>query len=290
MFSSGALTEPPKFPVWQPLTFSGVADFARARWARLLLVQGLLAAFLVAAGLLFLGRCWFPVVTQATKDLTEFGTLKNARLAWPKSAALVLAENRFLGFVVDLEETGAAGRISDVQVVFARDRMHFISLLGPAYLPYPAGVEIDVSHPVLDPWWNAWRSAFYFGAGFAGALYLAVSWLALATLYTLPVRLLAWLAGRATSLGKCWRIAGAALLPGALWLGVALLLYAGAQLSLLGLLVAFALHFVVAWIYLIAAPFYLPRKSADPLADGANPFNSRAAAAEPAAPAAPPAR
>ena len=36
-FHRPALSEQPKPPVWQPLTFSGVAAFARARWTRLLL-------------------------------------------------------------------------------------------------------------------------------------------------------------------------------------------------------------------------------------------------------------
>ena len=280
-FHRAALSEQPKTPVWQPLTFNGVADFARARWTRLLLLQSIVAAFVVAVVLVVLGRCWFPVVTKAVPGLTEFGSVRGARLAWPKKEATVLAENRFLGLVVDLEESGTTGQIADVQVEFGRERIKLSAVLGYSALPYPEGVELELNRQVLDPWWNAWRPAFLFGGGLVAALFLFASWFALATLYALPVRVLAWFGGRAASLGKCWRLAAAALLPGAIWLGGALLLYAMEQLPLAGLGVAFGIHFAIAWVYLIGAPFCLPRKEADALSTGANPFTPTPAQSSP---------
>lgn len=281
--------ETPPLPVWQPLTFGGVAAFARARWTRLLLVQAVVAAVVAVAVLLVLGRGWFPVVTDAVRALTDFGSVRGGRLAWPKSEAVVLAENRWLGLALDLEETGEAGQVADLQVEFTRERIKLVSLLGYTSVPYPPGVEIALSRQVLDPWWNAWRPAFLFAGGLGTMAWLFVSWSLLATLYAVPVRVLAWLAGRVASPGKCWRLAAAALLPGALWMGGAILLYAAEQLSLAGLGLAFGVHFVIGWVYVVGAPFCLPRKDDEAPAAGANPFTPAApevkAEPPPAAPA-----
>ncbi|TXT43708.1 MAG: Uncharacterized protein FD140_4946 [Limisphaerales bacterium] len=286
MVSSGDLSEPSKPPVWQPLTFGGVAGFARVRWTRLLLLQGIVAALVAVNVVLLLGRGWFPVVTQAVQGLNDFGAVRGARLAWPAKEAVVLAENRFLGLVVDLEESGGTGQIADLQIEFSRERIKVVSLLGYTSLPYPGGVEIELNRQTLDPWWNAWRPAFMFGGAFGTMLFLFASWSALAVLYAVPVRVLAWFAGRAASPGKSWRVAAAALLPGAVWMGGAVFLYAVEQLSLVGLGAAFGLHFVVGWVYVLGAPFCLPRKDADPLATGTNPFTP-APAAEAQPPASP---
>lgn len=272
MVSSGTLTEPPKPPVWQPLTFGGVASFARARWARLLLLQAIVAVSVVAAVVLLLNRCWFPVVTQAVLNLGGFGAVRGGQLAWPGKEPLVLAENRFLGLVMDAEDSGGTGQVADVQVEFTRQRIKVVSLLGYTSLPYPPGVEIELNRPVLDPWWNAWRPAFVFGGGLATFLFLFINWFALATLFAVPVRMVAWLAGRTTSLGSCWRVAAAALLPGAVWVAAALLLYGLELLSLVGLGVAFGLHFAVDGVYLLGAPFCLPRKAEVGPAPAGNPF------------------
>lgn len=289
-FHRAAVSEPPKLPVWQPLTFGGVASFARARWTRLLLLQAIVAGFVAVTVVLFLGRCWFPVVTRAVQCLSDFGAVRGARLAWPAKEAVVLAENHFLGLVLDLDESGRTGQIADLQIEFARERIKLVSLLGYTSIPYPAGVEIELNRQTLDPWWNAWRPAFMFGGALATMLFLFASWTALAVLHAVPVRVLAWFAGRATSLGKCWRVGAAALLPGALWLGGAIFLYAVEQLPLVGLGVAFGLHFVVGWVYVLGAPFCLPRKDDDVLAPGANPFTPVPAAAPKAPPSpAPPA-
>ena len=99
--------------MWQPLTFSGVAAFARAPRGRLLLLQSLVAAFNVAVVVLLLLRGWFPVVNKAVQGLGDFGALRNARLAWPKTEAVVLAEKR--------ESDGPQSRISDA------NRLHFFA-------------------------------------------------------------------------------------------------------------------------------------------------------------------
>ena len=281
------MSEPPKLPVWQPLTFGGVASFARARWPRLLLLQSIVAAFVSVTVVVLLSRCWFPVLTQAVQGLNEFGTVRGGELGWPKGDAEVLAENHFLSLVVDLEASGSTGQTADLQIAFTRGRIRLASLFGYSSLPYPDGFEVELNRQSLDPSWNAWRPAFLFGGGLASALFLFASWFALATIYSLPIRVIAWLAGRSASLTKSWRVAAAALLPGALWMGGAVLLYATEQLSLVGLGVAFGFHFVFAWIYVVGAPFCLPRKDDDVLATGANPFTPTVGAAQPKTPVPP---
>lgn len=282
MVSSVDLIAQQKPPVWQPLSFGGVASFAHARWTRLLLVQSVVAVFVAIIVVVLLSKCWFPVVTQAVQGLSDFGAVRGARLAWPSTSAVVLAENRFLGLVVDLDETGSTGQVADLQVEFARERIKFVSLLGYASCPYLSGFEIELNRQTLDPWWNAWRPAFLFAAAFGTVPFLFLSWSMLAVFYAVPMRAIAWMAGRTASIGKCWRMAAAGQLPGAAWMGGAILLYAFQQLSLIGLGVAFGLHFVVSWVYVIGAPFFLPVKEVDALAAGANPFTPAPEAESPA--------
>jgi len=84
-------------------------------------------------------------------------------------------------------------------------------------------------------------------------------WLVLATLYSLPLRLLTFYYDRDVSWLGCWRMAGAAQLPGALLMSGGILLYGFNRLNLIGLLFAWLLHVVIAWIYVGIAPARLSR-------------------------------
>ncbi len=260
----------PQLPVWQPLTFGGVAAFSRAPVARLLVVQTAVAVWVAASVVFCLGTTWFPVMTKAIENLTQFGELRHGQLAWPTKEAVLLGENRFLGLVMDLEESGQTGQVADLQFEFGRTRIKLVSLLGYTSFPYDLGWVIELNRPVLNPWWGAWRPAIGFGAGLGTLAFLFTSWLALATLGCLPVRVLAWLAGRETTLGGSWRVAAAAWLPGSLWLGGAVLLYSAEQLSLVGLGLALGFYLLLGLVYGLVAPFRLPAKVPPP-AD-ANPF------------------
>lgn len=228
--------------------------------------------FIAATVLFMLGGRWFPVVSSAVRGLTDFGAVREGRLAWPKAEASMLAENRFLGLAVDVEETGAAGQVADLQIEFGRERIKFVSLLGYVSVPYPSGVVIEVNRAALDPWWSAWQSAFLFVAGVGTLAWLFLCWHVLGAVYAVPLGVLAWLAGRSVSPGKCWRVGAATLLPGALWMGGAIALYAAEQMSLVGLGIAFGLHLPLAWIYLVGAVFHLPRREAEAAVATLNPF------------------
>jgi hypothetical protein len=87
---------------------------------------------------------------------------------------------------------------------------------------------------------------------------LLLVWAVLAWTYCLPVWLVGFFANRELSLRGSGRLAGAALMPGALFLIAAILLYGLGALDLVHLLAAAAAHIVIGWIYLVAGPLAAP--------------------------------
>jgi hypothetical protein len=66
-------------------------------------------------------------------------------------------------------------------------------------------------------------------------------------------------------------LAAAAMAPSAVLMGAAIFLYGMHRLDLVSLLFALVLQVVVGWVYLLLAPFWLPRQSGA-AAGGINPF------------------
>jgi hypothetical protein len=87
-------------------------------------------------------------------------------------------------------------------------------------------------------------------------------WTFLATLYCLPAWLIGFFANRDCSLGGCWRMAGAALMPGALLLCAVVFLYGWGALDLVRLAAGGVAHLVLGWVYLIFSLLGLPRHPA----------------------------
>ena len=256
---------------WQPLTARGVAAFASATLGRLLLVQFIVA--LLAAGIVvwFVHRAWFPTIGEAIRGLPPEGEIRSGRLDWPGPSPECLAEGRFLALVVDLDHAGEARSPAHVQVEFGREDFKVYSLFGHIRSAYPRSRAVAFNQTELGPWWGAWAPpilAIVAGLVVAG---LMISWTCLATVYCLPVWLIGLFANRACSLGASWRLAGAALMPGALLMCVTLLTYGWGALDLVRLAAAGAVHFVVGWVYLVLSPLSLPPYQAA-TAEKANPF------------------
>jgi hypothetical protein len=255
---------------WQPLTMRGVAAFAGASLGRLLLVQFIVA--LVAAGSVvwFLHQAWFPTIGEAIRQLPPQGELRAGRLDWQGRTPSRLAEGRFLALLVDLDHGGEARSAAQVQVEFGRTDCKVFSLLGYVQGAYPPGWTVAFNRTDLGPWWGAWAPAIL--AVVAGLVVgvLMLSWAGLATVYCLPAWLVGFFANRALSLPGSWRLAGAALMPGALFLCAAIFLYGWGALDLVRLAVATAVHLVMSWIYLIVSPLCSPRRPA--AAAKENPF------------------
>jgi hypothetical protein len=264
-------TTPAPPAAWEPLTPRGVAAFARAPLLRLLLVQLLVA--LLAAGVTgwFLEEEWFPVVRAAIRQLPEQGEIRDQKLNWPGGLPAKLAGNHFLGLGVDLDHSGQLARESQIQVEFGRRDLRIIVPPGVVVVGYPPGWRIAFNRPELDSRWGAWEPELVVSATAIMMAGLLMSWAVMATIYCLPVRLITLYENRDLTWGQSWRLAGAALMPGALFLTFGLLLYGMSSMALMQLGVVWALHLMTGWIYLFLSPFFLPRHPAAGAARG-NPF------------------
>lgn len=256
---------------WQPLTPQGVAAFAEATLGRLLLVQAVFALMAAGAVIWFLHSAWFPVIEQAIRKLPEQGEVRGGRLNWMGDSPVVLAEGPLLAVAVDLEHEGSARSPAHVQLEFGRNDFQVFSILG--YLPeaYPADKALAFNRPAMEPWWGAWAPALLGLAAAATIAGLMVVWAALATLYCGPVWLVGFYSDRALSLKASWRLAGAALMPGALFMTAAILCYGLGGMDLVKLAVAGALHLVIGWIYVFIGPLACARRL-EKTAQKDNPF------------------
>jgi len=249
---------------WQPLTARGVAAFACAPFGRLLLVQLFVALLAAGTVVWFLHQCWFPTIGSAIQALPPHGMLRSGTLEWSGSSPTCLAEGRFLAFVVDLDHAGRARSPAHVQVECGRQDFKVYSLFGFAQRAYPRGPTVPFNRTDLGPWWGAWAPVLLAMAGGMVAGGAMVGWGVLATLYCLPAWLIGFFANRDCSLGGTWRMAGAALMPGALFLCAVILLYGLGALDLVRLAAGGAAHLLVGWAYLFFSVLGLPRHPAAP--------------------------
>jgi hypothetical protein len=264
-------TTPATPAAWEPLTPRGVAAFARASLWRLLLVQFMVALFAAGVTGWFLAEECFPVVRAAIQHLPDTGEIQDQRLDWHGSSPVRLAGNRFLGAGVDLDHTGQLARESQVQLEFGRRDVQIMVSPVKASMDYPEGWQIAFNRPELDSRWGAWESPLVVIAMLGTMAGLMVIWALLATIYCLPVKLITLYENRDLNWSQSWRLAGAALMPGALFLTFVLLLYALGLVGLLELALAWALHLVIGWIYLLISPFFLLRHPSAEAMRG-NPF------------------
>ena len=249
----------PSSPPWQPITFGGVAGFARASFGRLLIVQCIVALLVAGSASCFLAVAWFPVVEKAIARLPEKGTIRRGQLDWTGPSPCALAEATFLSIAVDVENSQPTGQSADVQLELHRNEFKIRSLFGYLAMGYPKDWTIALNRAEIEPRWGAWRPFLLVGIGAVAAIGLIAIWLVLATVYLLPLRLLTFYSDRDVSWLGCWLMAAAAQLPGALLMSGGILLYGFNRLDLIGLLFAWLLHVVIAWIYVGVAPARLPR-------------------------------
>jgi len=252
---------------WEPLTPRGVAAFARATPGRLLLVQFLVALAVAASVVWFLQDAWCPTIREAIERLPDEGRIRSGKLDWPGGSPQLLAEGDFLAFSVDLEQRSELRSPAHVQIEFGKDTFFVHSLLGYAEMRYPKKWSVALNRKELKPWWGAWQPAVLAGAAGTVVVGLLAVWYALATVYAIPVWLVAFFTNRDLKLPECCRLAGAALLPGALLMVVGILLYdrgllhvpSGPRNDLVVLGFVAVGHIVVGWIYIIISPLFLAK-------------------------------
>lgn len=243
---------------WEPLTPRGVAAFARASPGRLWLVQFLFALWLAVAVSYFVSHAWFPAIESAIRALPEQGEVRAGKLSWRGRSPEFLGDNRFVALIVDLSHSGEIRSPAHLQIEFGETNVLAFSLFGRAEVAYPRGWIVGFNRVEMGPWWGAWKPPIVgitIGIVIVGAMLL---WSALATIYFLPVWLIGFFANRDLPLRGSWKLASAASMPGALLLGLAILLYTWSALDLIRLCVAAGLSVAMAWIYLIASPLLAP--------------------------------
>jgi hypothetical protein len=245
---------------WQPLTPQGIAAFAEAPAGRLLLVQSAFAAAAALVVVWFLHTAWFSVIGAAVRQLPEQGELQGGKLNWVGASPAVLAEGPMLAVTVDLDHEGTVRSPAHIQLEWGRNDVRVISILGYVPLPYRADWNLAFNRTALIPWWGAWAPAFLGLAALGTVAGLLLTWALLASLYCIPVWVVGLYADRQLGFGASWRLAGAALMPGALLMTAAIVCYGMGGMDLVKLAAAVAGHFILGWVYVVVGPVACPRR------------------------------
>jgi hypothetical protein len=248
-----------------------VAAFARASFERLIVVQSVFALLATAVVVWGLSNGFFPTVTAAVNQLPETGDVTRGRLNWPDDTPKLLAEGHFLAFSVDLKHSGKLRSPAQFQFEFGEHSLWVLSLFGLAEIQYPSDQAYYFSRPGVQPAWGAWAPEILGVAAIGTFFGLLLVWVVLATIYFLPVWLVSFFANRDMSFGQSWKLAGAALMPGALLLTLSIVLYGMGAFDLVQLCFAFGMHFIIGWIYLFVSPVCLNRALPG---DRGNPFST----------------
>lgn len=257
---------------WEPLTPRGVAAFARASFERLFIVQCLFALIAAAAVVWVLYDGIFPTIDSAVNALPDAGEIRAGRLDWRDDSPMQLAEGRIIALVVDLQHGGSLRSPADFQFEFGRDSLCIFSLFGEAELNYPRGYIIAANQPDARPAWGAWAPEVLALAAIGTFFGLLLVWSVLALAYAAPVWLISFFANRDLSFRASFKLAGAALMPGAALMSLAVVLYDLTVFDLVQLCFAFGMHLVIGWIYLFVSPMFLKRSLP---AEKSNPFGEK---------------
>ena len=264
-----AFTEPAF--AWEPVTPRGVAAFARASFERLFVMQSVIALLAASAVVWILSDGIFPTMDAAIAQLPDTGEIHAGKLDWREDSPVLLAEGRILAFSVDLEHGGALRSPADFQFEFGRDSLRIFSLFGESIMTYPPGYIIVFNQTDARPAWGAWAPDILGLAAIGTFFGLLLVWALLATIYFLPVWLVCLFSNRDLNFCASWRLAGAALMPGALLLSLSLVLYDLGGFDIVQLCFAFGMHLVIGWLYLFVSPMFLNRALP---AEKTNPFVS----------------
>jgi hypothetical protein len=254
---------------WQPFTPRGIAAFAHSSATRLLLAQIAVAALVAVALIWFLSVAWFPVVSDAIRALPPTGEIRGATLNWNDPARTRLAENPRLAFVVDIDRTTNSGHVSDVEVTFERGQVTVCTAWRCWHQPYKRGDVFSFNRPALEPAWGARRGPLLALVAALTILSIYVMWWGLAFVYAPLVKLIAFFADRAVTWGGAWRLSAAGLLPGAMLVALALVLYGFGAVDLPRFLLLYTLHIATGLLFVVTSTLFLPKLSEK---KGGNPF------------------
>jgi hypothetical protein len=266
-------TDSPQKPAlaWQPFTPGGIAALSQIPAGRLLVVQLVIAVLAAMVVLWFLSTAWFPVVQTAVDALPGNGVIRAGRLNSPYDSPEPLAMNRYLALMLDPRRARSASVASDVVVEFHAGEIRIRSLFGWLAFQYPAAGDVEAGRTAMLARWGAWRPHLLWMAAVGTVVGLMVGWTLLAAAYAPVVKLAAFYRERRAGWTACWRLAGAALMPGAVVMISATALYGLGTLNLIEFLVIAGLHVMIGWVFLLLPLKHLPIRS-DAAASIANPF------------------
>jgi len=248
----------PKY-AWEPITPRGVAAFARASFERLFVMQAVVAVIAAVVVVWFLSAGIFPTVDAAIRALPDTGEIRAGHLNWAGDEPVMLAEGSRLAFSVDLEHGGVLRSPADFQFEFGKTSVRIFSLFGETMVDYPPDYIIATNQREAQPAWGAWSPDILGLAAIGTFVGLLLVWAVLATVYCLPVWLLCFFWNRDLNFRASWKLAGAALMPGALLMVLALTLYELGAFDVVQFSFAFGMHLVISWIYLFVSPMFLNR-------------------------------
>lgn len=256
---------------WEPITLPGVAAFAGASVWRLLFVQLVFALAVATVAVWFLRAAWFPEIRTAIEHLPQHGEIRDGKLDWTAESPRVLDEGHFLSFVVDLQHEGQLRSPAHIEVEFGANDVLIFSLFGYQQFNYPREWIIAFNRSELEPKWGAWRPPILWITFGATVIGLFLSWATLATVYCSASWLVGFFLNRDLSAKAAWKLSGAALMPGAGLLIVAMVCYGLGLLDLVQLIAAYVAHFVIGWMYVLIAPVFAPKLETE-IVPKRNPF------------------
>ncbi len=255
---------------WQPFTPKGVAAFAQSppsRWITLQLVVAFIAAAVV---IWFLNANYSPAILEAIHNSPDSAAIQGGQLT--NLASGILTQKKFFAVVVDLESTGQSGQTSDLQLELRPKHFQICSIAGCVIFDYPR-TKIPLGRAAAEPWWGARQPVILAICGALAAAGLLLAWMLLSLIYAPIAKLIAYFTDRELSWRGSWRLSSAAQMFAGLLMCLAILFYGLQAFDLIRFLFFFGAHFFVSWIYLISAPFFLPRVSTA-VATEQNPFET----------------
>lgn len=260
---------------WQPFTPKGIAAFAPASFGRLFAFQVLVALLSGGVVVWFLWTVWFPIARESIRNLAGEGAIRAGSLELPGFGLQRLATNRFLTLAIDVDSDRRHDYSADVFMVLRRSHVDVCSLFGCGACRYPVR-DAAFTRLELEARWGAWQPFLLGITGISVAFAVLFSYWIVATFYFLFARLLAFFQDRALTLGGSWRLCGAALLAGTIFMLVGVVGYGLSVVNVIPLLLLFALHLVIPWLLIVFAVLALPRAVPKP----ANPFAGEPGEAE----------
>jgi len=267
--SSAQSAEPERRQPWQPLTFGGTARFSEARLGRLLLMELIVGAFVALAVVWFLQTNYAPVIAEAAQKMPDGAKIQDGRLAGVPET--LLSETRLIAIAVTPDESTEIGQSADAQIQLRQTNFRIGCVFSPDWgMEFSYGPQaVDLSRSAVEPQWGAWHPVLFAGCGLGVVALLYASWALLALLYMAPAKFMAWFGDRKLTWGGAWKMCSAALMPGALLVVAAIVLYGREVVDLIGLACFYAGHFALGWIY-VAASIPSLERAAPPAAK--NPF------------------